>query len=118
MSNVMIYDIVGTGNMAVPENDGAGVGATLILVTALSEIAGFVFEDLKAWVLDSRPHGGGEGVRSLACWVGGFAYNNKVCPSEVEVDAMIAAIEAKILSIPNVVSVGLQEVNLFNEGAS
>ena len=121
MSNIMIYDIVGTGIYAVPADTGAAQGATTGFRTLLAGVAGLSVEtvNIRAWVIDSQTAAGGQGARSLACFIGGFTYNNKVCPTEADVDAMTAAIEVALLAAAGngtITSVGVQEVNLFNGG--
>jgi hypothetical protein len=121
MSNIMIYDIVGTGIYAVPGGVVAAQQATAGLRALLAEVAGLAADSInvRAWILDSQTASGGEGVRSLACLVGGFTYNGEVCPSEAEVDTLTAAIRSALLAASGggtITSIGVQEVNLFDGG--
>ena len=124
MSNIMIYDIVGTGDFVVPEgNDVALVteGDISDLLDTDPGVAGLAFDNVKAWVLDSQTGAGVEGARSLACLISGFTYNFEVCPSEAEIDTLIAALRVALLTVPEggigqILSVGVIEFNIFNAG--
>jgi len=125
MSNILVRDIVGTGVFAVPAVNAQAYAATNAFNTLIGfdpGVAGLTYEnrDIAAWVLDSRESGGGEGVRSLACHIPGITYLGKVCPSESEIDALIAAIEVVLLGASEggtITSVGVTEITLFNGGA-
>ena len=128
MSNIMVYDVVGTEAFAVPTSTATAQAATYgfrLLIQSDPAVPNLVVdsENLWAWVIDSQEHGGGEGPRSLACLMSGFTYNAKVCPTEGEVDQMVAAIRAALLAATlgdtggTITSVGAIEVNLFDGGS-
>jgi hypothetical protein len=124
MSNIMIYDIVGTGHFVVPESNNAALLADSDINDLLSVapgVAGLVYSGVKAWVLDSKVGDGAEGPRTLACLLSGFSYNGEICPGEPETDALIAALRVALLTVPPgdvgiIISVGVIEVNIFNTG--
>jgi len=125
MSNILVRDIVGTGVFAVPTVNAqayAATGAFNTLIGYDPGVAGLTYQerDIAAWVLDSREAGGGEGVRSLACHIPGITYMGTECPSEVQTDALIAAIVAVLVGASEggtITSVGVTEITLFNAGA-
>jgi hypothetical protein len=117
MSNIFITDIVGTNNYAVPTDDTELATATSGLDTILSAVANLTYDRVLAWVEDSGGPGGAEGNRTLNCLVEKFTYNTDECPSEAEVDTMIAAIEAALEADADITSVGNQQVHIFQAGA-
>jgi hypothetical protein len=124
MSNIMVYDIVGTGDFAVPENNGEAVEAGNAISGLLNVDPGvedLVCGSVEAWVIDSQSGGGTEGSRSLACLISEFTYNGELCPSEADTDTLIAALRAALLHVPGgdigwIISVGVIELNIFDAG--
>jgi hypothetical protein len=117
MSNIFITDIVGTNDYAVPTDDTELATATSGLDTILSAVANLTYDRVLAWVEDSGGPGGAEGNRTLNCLVEKFTYSTDECPSEAEVDTMIAAIEAALEADADITSVGNQQVHIFQAGA-
>lgn len=117
MSNIFITDIVGTGTYAVPTDDTELAAATSGLDTLLSGVSNLSYDRVLAWVEDSGGPDGAEGTRTLNCLVEKFTYLTNECPSETQVDTMIAAIESALEADANITSVGNQQVHIFQTGA-
>jgi hypothetical protein len=124
MSNIMIYDIVGTGHFVVPETNSAALQAGDDIGDLLSVapgVAGLVYSESRAWVLDSKVGSGAEGSRTLACLISDFSYNGEICPSEAEIDSLIGFTRMALFTVPaggigSITSIGVIEVNIFNAG--
>lgn len=117
MSNIFITDIIGSGTYAVPGADASLAAATAGLETLLSGVANLTYDRVLAWVEDQEGPDGAEGVRTLNCLIEKFTYLTKECPSEAEVDALGAAIEAALEADASITSVSQQQFHIFQAGA-
>jgi hypothetical protein len=117
MSNIFITDVVGSNDYAVPADDTELATATAGLDAILSPVANLAYDRVLAWVEDSGGPAGAEGNRTLNCLIEKFTYNTDECPSEAEVNAMIAAIESALEADADITSVGNQQVHIFQAGA-
>lgn len=115
MSNLFISDIVGTGVYVPPSADIALHSLDQYFCDLLVAVPDLVFERAIAWVKDSARPGGGEGSRTLNCLLTGVLYDSKKCPTEAEVDTLVAATRAALLAASGdgtITSVGVQEYNI------
>ncbi|HUV13231.1 MAG TPA: hypothetical protein VMY18_06285, partial [Acidobacteriota bacterium] len=117
MSNIFITDIVGAGVYAVPTNDAELATATAGLNSRLASVSGLSYDRVLAWVEDSGGPGAVEGARTLNCLIEKFTVSGAECPSESDVDALIAAIEFNLELDADITSVGNQQVHIFQAGA-
>jgi hypothetical protein len=117
MSNIFVTDIIGTGTYAVPTDDTELASASSGLNTLLGGVANLTYDRVLAWVEDSGGPGGAEGNRTLNCLIEKFTYLTDECPSEANVDTMIAAIESTLEADANITSVDRQDVHIFQAGA-
>lgn len=115
MSNIFITDIVGT--IGIPSNDIQLATATSTLDGLLSGVANLTYDRVLAWVEDQAGPNGAEGIRTLNCMVEKFTYIGDECPSEANVDALGAAVEAALEGDPSITSIGQQQYHLFQAGA-
>jgi len=70
-----------------------------------------------AWVEDSGGPGVAEGTRTLNCLIEKFTVSGAECPSESDVDALVAAIQFNLELDADITSVGLQQIHIFQAGA-
>ena len=117
MSNIFITDIVGAGVYAVPTSDAELALATAGLNSRLASVSGLSYDRVLAWVEDSGGPGVVEGARTLNCLIEKFTVSGAECPSESDVDALIAAIEFNLELDADITSVGNQQVHIFQAGA-
>ena len=117
MSNIFITDIVGSGTYAIPTDDTELAAATAGLDALISGVANLTYDRVLAWVEDSGGPDGAEGTRTLNCLIEKFTYLTVECPSESEVDTMVAAIESALEADANITSIGIQQVHIFQVAA-
>ncbi len=113
MSNIFITDIIGAGDFAVPVDDAALATATTELDTLLGGVANLSYDRVLAWV---ETNNGASPPRTLNCVVEKFEYSGEECPDSTETQTMTAAIESTLEGDPDITSIGIQQVHIFQAG--
>jgi hypothetical protein len=106
MSNILVDGVVGDGIFAMPEDNAAMDAASAGFAAVLVGASGLAFADALAWVRDSAPSAGGEGTRTLCCYIRTYLFGGSDCPSEILSDALTGAIKHAMELHPNISSVG------------
>jgi hypothetical protein len=113
MSNIFITDIIGAGDFAVPIDDAALATATTELDALLGGVANLSYDRVLAWV---ETNNGASPPRTLNCVVEKFEYSGEECPDSTETQTMTAAIESTLEGDPDITSIGVQQVHIFQAG--
>lgn len=110
MSNILVTNIVGTGKYDIPIGNASLDMASAGFTTLLAGVAGLTFADALAWVKDNSPAAGGEGTRSLCCYIRTYEYVGSDCPSQEASAVMLSSIKHELEDDVEITSVGAQYI--------